>query len=123
MMTQTPWFQKIRGGVAVSQHESENEEEQLWERNSLASGISDVEVVAEVEVEDSAVEVEIEVEAAQSRSRIRAAFRELDGVDAPAMLARRGVVMQNVPRFLRGTCRNAVRVALNEIKSRMDWER
>ena len=44
----------------------------------------------EVEVEDSAVEVEIEMEAAQSRSaRIRAAFRELDGVDVPAMLARR----------------------------------
>ena len=47
--------------MALSQHE----EEQLWERNSWASGISDVEVALEVEVEDSAVEVEIEVEAAQ----------------------------------------------------------
>ena len=72
----------------------------------------------EVEVDDSAVEVEIEVEAAQSRSaRIRAAFRELDGVDVPTMFARRGVVMQNVPRFLRGAFRNAVRVALDEINA------
>ena len=83
-----------------SQHESEHEEEQFWERNSAVSGISDVEVVAEVEHEDSAVELEIEVEAAQSRSdRIRAAFRELDGVDVRAMFESRGVVMQNVPRF------------------------
>ena len=50
MMTRTRWCQKIlRRGVAVSQHESENEEEQLWERHSLASGISDVEVAVEVE--------------------------------------------------------------------------
>ena len=72
--------------VTRSQHESEHEEEQFWERNSAASGISDVEVVAEAEHENSAVEAEIEVEAAQSRSkRIRAAFRELDGVDVRAM--------------------------------------
>ena len=104
--------------VVVSQHESEYEEEQLWERQSLASGMSDVEAAVEVEVEDNAVEVEIEVEAAQSRSAmIRAAFRELDGVDVPAMFARRGVVMQNVPRFLRGAFRNAVRVALDDIKA------
>ena len=49
-----------------------------FENGSAASGISDVEVVAEVEHQDSAVEPEIEVEAAQSRSaRIRAAFREV----------------------------------------------
>ena len=105
-----------RQGVVVSQHESENEEKQLWERHSLASGISDVEAAVEVEVEDSAVEVEMELEAAQSRSA-RAAFRELDGVDVPDMFAKRGVVMQNVPRSLRGAFRNAVRVALDEIKA------
>ena len=118
-MTQTHWFQKIPvGGVAVSLHESEKEEEQLWERNSVTSGISDVEVAVEVEVEDSAVEVEIEVETAQSRSvRIQDSYRELEYVDVPAMFARRGVVMQNVPRFLRGAFRNAVRVALDEIKA------
>ena len=104
--TDTLVSENSRRGVVVSQHESENEEEQLWERQSVASGISDVEAAVEVEVEDSAVEVEIEVEAAQSRSaRIRAAFRELDGVDVPAMFARRCVVMQNVPRFLREQCR------------------
>ena len=115
--TDTLVSENSRRGV-VSQHESENEEEQLWERQSLASGVSDVEAAVEVEVEDSAVEVKIEVEAAQSRSaRIRAASRELDGVDVPAMFARRGVVMQNVPRFLRGAFRNAVRVVLDEIKA------
>ena len=115
MTTQTHWFQKIPvGGVAVSLHESEKEEEQLWERNSVASGISDV----EVEVEDSAVEVEIEVETAQSRSvRIRDSFRELEHVDVPTMFAKRGVVMQNVPKCLRGAFRNAMRVALDEIKA------
>ena len=60
-------FRKLETKVVVSQHESINEEEQLWERQSVASGISDVEA-AVVEVEDSAVEVEIEVEAVQSRS-------------------------------------------------------
>ena len=36
----------------MSQHESGNEEEQLWERNSVPSGIGDVEVAVEVELED-----------------------------------------------------------------------
>ena len=39
--TDTLVSENSRGGVVVSPHESENEEEQLWERQSLASGISD----------------------------------------------------------------------------------
>ena len=59
----------------------------LVERHSLTSGINNVEAAMEVEVEDRAVEVEIELEAVQSRS---ARIRALDGVDVPAMFARRG---------------------------------
>ena len=100
------------------EHESAPQEDELWERNSVVSGISEAEVQDEVECEDSAVEPEVQVDAVQfMAARIRFAFTQLDEVDVPAMFARRGVVMQNVPRFLRGAFRNAVRVALDEIKA------
>ena len=50
------------------------------------------------------MELEIEVEAAQSRSAsIRAAFRELDGVDVPAMFARRGCGHAERAKFFVGS--------------------
>ena len=74
----------------------------------------------EVEVEDSAVEVEIELEAAQSRSvRIRA----LDGVDVPAMFCEAVWSCRTCQDFCGEHFRNAVRVALDEIKRGMFWER
>ena len=60
----------------MSQHESENEGEQLWERNSVASVMSDVEVAVEVEFEDSIV-----------RWKLRLRCRDPPGF--PAMFARR----------------------------------
>ena len=83
------------------------------------------EVAVEVEVEESAVEVEIEVEAAQSRSaRIRAAFREMDGVDVPAMLARvRGCGRAERAQIFAGSIPQCRARGSGGNQSRMVWER
>ena len=70
--TDTLVSENSRRGVVVSQHESENEEEQLWERHSLASGNSDVEPAVEVEV------------------KVEATHKELDGVDVPSHICEAG---------------------------------
>ena len=46
---------------------------------------------------------------------LRVAFAALDEVDLPLMFERRAVVMRSIPFFLRGPCRNAVLMALEEI--------
>ena len=71
--------------------------------NGIRWRVASVKLRFRVECEDSAVEPEVHLDAVQfMAARIRFAFTQLDEVDVPAMFARRGVVMQNVPRFLRG---------------------
>ena len=45
---------------------------------------------------------------------IRAAFEFLDTVDLRATFSRRACVMKTTPHFLRGPCRNALRLAMEE---------
>ena len=45
---------------------------------------------------------------------MRAALVALDAADLGTMFARRAVVMKSVPHFLRGACRGAMRIAMEE---------
>ena len=58
---------------------------------------------------------------------IRAVMAELDGIDLSMEFSRRAVVMKSVPHFLRGPCRSAMKLAMEEatqpnpVRSERGW--
>ena len=68
-----------------------------------------------------AAEEEAEVEIPQ-HGGVREAFLELDLLSLPDHVKKRACIMKNVPRFLKGPFRNALRVALEEATSVQERE-
>ena len=68
-----------------------------------------VEEVAEVEVED-----------VLAAAVVRETFKSPDDVNMVHEFSRRAMVMQNIPRCIRGPFRNALRIALEEMNARGD---
>ena len=79
---------------------------EAWWGASKASGDDEF-------VESTDDEPEI-VEARPTSAEVRGAFRFLDEVNSQHEFAHRGCVMKNIPKFLRGPFRSALRLALRE---------
>ena len=80
---------------------------------SLSGGVSIASVHSTNPVEeDSSVDVVHDIRG--NNAAIREAFLSLDAVDLHTIFDKRASVMKSVPRFLRGSFRNAMRVAIDE---------
>ena len=86
-------------------HVSDSGREDRWE-GSQASG-------SEEFVEST--NDEFDVEEGRISAEIQRTLRDLDEVDLEDEFAHRGCVMMNIPRFLRGPFRSALRLALREV--------
>ena len=78
---------------------------------SLADGASTVSIHSVVE-EESPADVVHDIRV--NSVAIREAFLSLDAVDLHTIFTMRAAVMKAIPRFLRGSFRNAMRVAMDE---------
>ena len=92
---------------------------------SLSDGVSIAIVHSTVEEESS---VDIVHDMREDSAAIREAFLSLDAIDLHTIFAKRASVMKNVPQFLRGSFRNAMRVAMdeaiqeNEVRRTRGWK-
>ena len=92
---------------------------------SLADGASTVSIHSVV-VEESPVDVVHDIRG--DSVAIRKAFLSLDAVDLHTIFAKRAAVMKAIPRFSRGSFRNAMRVAMdealqtNEVRRTLGWK-
>ena len=92
---------------------------------SLADGASTVSIHSVVE-EESPADVVHDIRG--NSVVIREAFLSIDAVDLHTIFAKRAAVMKAIPRFLRGSFRNAMRVAMdeklqtNEVRRTRGWK-
>ena len=93
---------------------------------SLADGASIVSIHSVVEEEESPADVVHDIRV--NSVAIREAFLSLDTVDLHTIFNKRAAVMKAIPRFLRGSFRNAMRVAMyealhtNEVRRTRGWK-
>ena len=78
-------------------------------------------IAGSVSQEDTVSVVEDPVDIAAPRApALRAAFRNMDGVDVEHIFSLRASVMRSVPHFLQGPFRNAMKMVLGEIMASVE---
>ena len=85
----------------------ESDTESVYQSTADQSGDEDITRVPETVVEDVLEDVEV-------TRATQAVFLNLDSVDLTVMFKTRAIVMRSPPKFLRGACKSAMRVAMHE---------